>query len=124
MLALKLELLGQGAVTLTFEVSNPRFTEKVFVNGTTIEIASPARRILIAPVIDVVPGTPLPTLDLSALKRFEDTPVKAGETFKVQIGVKNAGFDPAAFLAKWWWLILLLLLIAIAAYLMRRRTGP
>ena len=121
--ALPANLLAQGALALNLEVTNPKFTEKTFVNGNPVVIASPDRRILIAPVVSLLPGTQAPTLDLSALARFAETPVKPGETFKAQIFVKQGGLDLSGLLAKWWWL-LLLLLIALALYLLRRRSVP
>jgi hypothetical protein len=120
------QLLAQAeSIPLRVQVSNPAITEKTFANGTAVEVPSPNRRILVVPVVSVVPGTPMPRIDLSALNRFAETPLTPGQTFDSQISIVAVGLGWNAWLMKWWWLILLvLLLIAIGLYLARRPATP
>jgi hypothetical protein len=117
-------LANLGAIPLKVQVSNPAITERMFVNGTAVEVRSPNRRILVAPVVSVVPGTQAPRIDLSALNRFAETPLTPGQTFDSQIVISAAGILPPWWL-KWWWLILLvLLIILLIIYLVRRPATP
>lgn len=115
--------LAQEAVTLNFEMANPAFTERMVVDQKMVEVASVDRRIGVLPLIDVVPGTPLPKLDLNALTRFADTPVKPGEVAKVQITVLQTGSPVGGM--RWWWIVLIaILLLVLIAYVLRRKSGP
>jgi len=131
--------LEAGAMTLNLDVANPKVSSRSFVNGNAVDVLSPPRRILFTPIIDVLPGTPKPALDLSALKRFADTPVQPGELFKMQVvltkgqdggngggdGGGNGGGGGGGGLPKWLWILLLvLLLLILIAWLMRRPSGP
>jgi hypothetical protein len=120
------QVLAQlGTMPLPMQVSNPAITERMFVNGNAVDIRSPNRRILVAPVLDVVPGTPVPRLDLSALNQFAETAMTPGQTVDTRISIIATGVGPGGWWLRWWWLILLLLLvIAIVLYILRRSATP
>jgi hypothetical protein len=119
--SLPVSAFAQAAYPLTFEVANPKLAAKMFVRGVVKEIPAPPRRILIIPVVSVVPGTAPPRLDLTGLAKIAETPMQPGDTARAQIVVHAGKIG-------WPWWVWLLLVVALSIILLvvlskRRRTA-